>query len=104
MCQLLSGTGDLVKKDTEEPEVLNAFFTSVFTGSTSLQESQAPRVRKKVWNKEDALSVEEDQVRDHLSKIDIFKSMGHDRVHPQVLKELADVIVRPISIIFERSW
>ena len=73
----------------EKAEVLNAFFTSFFTGQTSLQDSQTPETRGKVWGKEDLHPVEEDQVREHLSKPDIRKSMGPDGVHPQVLRELA---------------
>lgn len=54
--------------------------------------SQAPETRGKVWSKEDVLLVDEDQVREHLSKLVICKSLGPNMMHPQVLRELGDVM------------
>ncbi|GAB0182914.1 mitochondrial enolase superfamily member 1 [Grus japonensis] len=101
---LLKEVGALVTEDTEKAELLNAFFASVFTAKVSPQESQTLEVGEKVWRKEDLPLVEEDWVREHLGKPDIHKSMGPDGMHPQGLRELADLIVMPLSIFFKSSW
>lgn len=35
--------------------------------------------------------------------LDLCKSMRPDQIHPRVCKEQADVITRPLSMIFEES-
>lgn len=77
---------------------MNAFFNIVFASKTGLQEAKAPQTREKVWSKKDVCLVEEDLVREYLSNLETPESMGPDGMLPQVLRDLADVTVRPISI------
>ncbi|KAJ7406231.1 RNA-directed DNA polymerase from mobile element jockey [Willisornis vidua] len=39
-----------------------------------------------------------------LLRLDPYKSMGPDGIHSRIFKELADVITKPLSVIFEQSW
>ncbi|KAK4832396.1 LOW QUALITY PROTEIN: hypothetical protein QYF61_022251 [Mycteria americana] len=86
---LLNEAGDLVTLSVEKAGVLNAFFASVFTSKTSLEKSQVPETG--------GLSQKMLEQTGHMS-------VGPDWRHPRVLRELADVIVRPLSVILRQLW
>ncbi|KGL92482.1 hypothetical protein N301_09889, partial [Charadrius vociferus] len=48
--------------------------------------------------------IQREMVRDLLQHLEVHKSMGSDRIHLRVLKELAEVLARPLCFIYEQSW
>ncbi|KAF4796471.1 hypothetical protein TURU_083907 [Turdus rufiventris] len=48
--------------------------------------------------------IQEEAVRELLSHLDIHKSVGSDGIHPRVMRELADELKKPLSIIYQQSW
>ncbi|KFO89617.1 hypothetical protein N320_02389, partial [Buceros rhinoceros silvestris] len=54
------------------------------------------------WN--EAPIIHEEMVSDILHHLDAHKPMGPDGIHPRVLRELAEVLTKPLSIIYQQSW
>ncbi|KAK4806819.1 hypothetical protein QYF61_005615 [Mycteria americana] len=48
--------------------------------------------------------IQGEMVSDLLHHLDTHKSMGPDEIHPRVLKELAEELTKPLSIIYQQSW
>ncbi|KAF4801337.1 hypothetical protein TURU_035479 [Turdus rufiventris] len=48
--------------------------------------------------------IQEEAVRELLRSLDVHKSMGPDGIHPKVMRELADELAKPLSIIYQQLW
>ncbi|PKU48355.1 rna-directed dna polymerase from mobile element jockey- hypothetical protein [Limosa lapponica baueri] len=88
VCKFTEGARDpliqIIDKDFKEnrPQYRALWDTTRF----SWWKSHTLEGRERVWRKEDSPLIGEDQVRDHLGKLDTYSYMGPDGVHPQVLK------------------
>ncbi|KAK4832989.1 hypothetical protein QYF61_027013 [Mycteria americana] len=102
---LLDVGGNIVAKDEEKAEVLNAFFDSVFNSKTSYSwGTQPPELEDRDGEHNEAPIIPGEMVSDLLPHLDTHKSMGLDGIRPRVLRELAEMLNKLLSIIYQQSW
>ncbi|GAB0203473.1 hypothetical protein GRJ2_002812900 [Grus japonensis] len=63
-----------------------------------------PELEDSDGEQNEAPIIQGEMVSDLLHHLDTHKSMGLGGIHPRVLKELAEVLTKPLSFIDQQSW
>ncbi|TRZ23211.1 hypothetical protein HGM15179_003912 [Zosterops borbonicus] len=95
--------GHLPNRDRDKAELFNTLFASVFNTDDGPREFQCRELEDQGCGN-DQLMVNPETGWDLLLQLNLNKTMGPDGIHPRILKEVADVTAKPLSMISERSW
>lgn len=84
-------------------EVLNAL-TSVFSSQTSYpQGTQVPDLEVRDGEQKPSM-IQKETISNLLLHLDCHKSTGPNGIYPRILRELVEVLAKPLSIIYQQSW
>ena len=101
LTNIRNGDGNVVETEKDVADVLNDYFSSVFTREDL---SSIPEVCSDDGQQQlRVLEFSVEDVRKQLKHLKPNKSPGPDQIHPRLLRECADQIARPLWILFRES-
>ncbi|GAB0175699.1 mitochondrial enolase superfamily member 1 [Grus japonensis] len=101
---LLDAEENIVTKDEKKAEVLNVVFALVFNSQTSYSLGIQPlELEGRDVEQDEAIITQGEMVSDLLHHLDKHKPMGPDGIHPRVLRELVEMLPKPLSSIYQQS-
>ena len=101
--QVTNENGQLTSTDEETAQVLGDFFSSVFvkeiTGDQDTFELEALGTSREYVK----LNIDENTVTNKLLKLNVDKAHGPDDIHPAVLRNGAQTVALPLTILYHKS-
>ena len=94
--------GDIVTDNREKANVLNDYFSSVFTKENLEEIPEIPQ-RPLPHGTLLHIDINEEEVYKLLNSVNTSKSQGVDRMHPKFLVETSSSICKPLTIIYRKS-
>ena len=93
--------GELTVNDHEKACLLNSFLASVFT-KEDLNNTPTFDCNKDI-NPLSTINITQEKMLEVLKSLNPSKSPGPDQIHPKVLKELANELSYPLTLLFNKS-
>ncbi|RMC12280.1 hypothetical protein DUI87_09792 [Hirundo rustica rustica] len=96
---------EILRAQEQTVPVCGKISQQVFSEETTCLQDNCPSgLVDGVREQNGPLIIHEVAVRELLKCLDIHKSMGPDGIHPRVMRELADELAKPLSILYHESW
>ena len=100
---IINENGDFTNNEEQICSILNNFFASVFTKEDLSNIPMVPAVQNYNNNTLNGFSIAESDVSKCIDKLKVTKSPGPDMISPRVLKEAKSELVKPLTVIFNKS-
>ena len=99
--EILKADGSMTKGNEEKAKAFNDYFSSVFTKEDT---NNIPAFDDRQFlQKLQTVTITPDKVKKKLKKLKATKCAGPDGFHPRVLRDCADSLALPLTLIFNKS-